>query len=470
MHRPFSHRKLSLWLSMVAVISLGACASPAASDSPTESRPSAAATVSAAPTTAQPVTIQVGNKPTADRAPELKLWETQVAEFEAANPDITIEGVEVEYLQETYAALLASGQLPDVIAVPFTEPQGMFANGQAADITDAVKEIGLYERINPLILEKVASPEGRVYGIPIFTYAVGLQYNRALFEQAGLDPNDPPDTWDEVRTAAKAIKDETGTFGLAVMAPASGGGWTLTALTYAFGGTIETADGSASAITGGGTQKALEMIHAMRWEDGSLSDDLLLEWGGRDPGFAAGKFAMLLSSPDAYHRVVTDLGFPGENYGLAGMPDGGGNGTMFGGGVHVFNPKSSPAELAAAARWIEYSGLRQFTDVEAAKAQAKTEADSGLAVGVPFVPSVSDDLHAAYLEAIKQYVNIPVENFQPWIDALETKTLIGEPPVKAQEVYPLLDGLFEAILTDADADIPALVAEYDGKLNELLSR
>lgn len=470
MHRHTSRSTLAVWLSTLLVTSLAACGGPAATDGPGGSSPSAVATGSAGPTTAEPVTIQVGNKPTADRAEELEFWETQVAEFEAANPNITIEGVEVEYLDATYSALLASDQLPDVIGVPFTEPQGMFANGQIADITDTVKAIGLYDRINPLVLEQVASPDGRVYGIPGGGYAVGLQYNRALFEEAGLDPDDPPETWDEVRTAAKVIYDETGTFGLAVMATASGGGWTLTALTYAFGGTIETPDGSASAIAEGATQEALELLHAMRFEDGSLSDDLLLEWGSRDPEFAAGKFAMFVNAPDAYHGVVTNLGFPPENFGMAGMPDGGGNGTMYGGGVNVFNPKSSPAELSAAATWIEFSTLRQFTDVEVAKAQAQSLSESGRAVGVPFVSPVSEDLYAEYNEAIEEYVDVPIENFDPWINALESKELIREPPVKAQEVYPILDGLIQAVLTDPDADIPALVAEYDDKLNELLSR
>ena len=39
---------------------------------------------------------------------------------------------------------------------------------------------------------------------------MALHYNRALFTQAGLDPDKPPTTWDEVRADAKAIADKTG--------------------------------------------------------------------------------------------------------------------------------------------------------------------------------------------------------------------------------------------------------------------
>ena len=37
--------------------------------------------------------------------------------------------------------------------------------------------------------------------------AVGFFYNKALFEQAGLDPENPPATWDEFLDAVKALKD-----------------------------------------------------------------------------------------------------------------------------------------------------------------------------------------------------------------------------------------------------------------------
>ena len=44
-----------------------------------------------------------------------------------------------------------------------------------------------------------------IYGLPTNNYTQGLIYNRALFSQAGLNPNDPPTTWAQVETDAKAI-------------------------------------------------------------------------------------------------------------------------------------------------------------------------------------------------------------------------------------------------------------------------
>jgi raffinose/stachyose/melibiose transport system substrate-binding protein len=45
-----------------------------------------------------------------------------------------------------------------------------------------------------------------IYGVPITWGAVGIFYNKALFEQAGLDPEAPPETWEEFLAAVEALK------------------------------------------------------------------------------------------------------------------------------------------------------------------------------------------------------------------------------------------------------------------------
>ena len=47
---------------------------------------------------------------------------------------------------------------------------------------------------------------GEYYGVPWTWGAVGLFYNKALFEQAGLDPEAPPQTWDEFIAAVETFK------------------------------------------------------------------------------------------------------------------------------------------------------------------------------------------------------------------------------------------------------------------------
>jgi raffinose/stachyose/melibiose transport system substrate-binding protein len=49
--------------------------------------------------------------------------------------------------------------------------------------------------------------DGEYYGVPVTWGVVGLFYNKALFEQAGLDPETPPATWEEFLAAVQTLKD-----------------------------------------------------------------------------------------------------------------------------------------------------------------------------------------------------------------------------------------------------------------------
>ncbi len=59
-----------------------------------------------------------------------------------------------------------------------------------------------------------ATYEGEVYGIPFETDLRVLFWNKQLFQEAGLDPNSPPETWDELLEYADKldVKNEDGTY------------------------------------------------------------------------------------------------------------------------------------------------------------------------------------------------------------------------------------------------------------------
>lgn len=51
--------------------------------------------------------------------------------------------------------------------------------------------------------------DGETYSAPMFLQGFPIYYNKALFEDAGLDPENPPATWDELTEACSAILDGT---------------------------------------------------------------------------------------------------------------------------------------------------------------------------------------------------------------------------------------------------------------------
>jgi len=74
--------------------------------------------------------------------------------------------------------------------------------------------------------------------IPLAVSVPLLYYNADLFRQAGLDPDNPPRTWEEVRQAARQIRERTGQWGIGIQITSannwvpqsmveSNGGWLL---------------------------------------------------------------------------------------------------------------------------------------------------------------------------------------------------------------------------------------------------
>ena len=83
-----------------------------------------------------------------------------------------------------------------------TDPQKYIDSGVAADITDIFDANNLRDVFNTDILN-LAIKDDKVYGIPYNAYAMGIGYNIQMLKDAGFD--EPPTTWDELRTMAKAL-------------------------------------------------------------------------------------------------------------------------------------------------------------------------------------------------------------------------------------------------------------------------
>ncbi len=230
MTKPFPFRPAPVAVLLAVALALVGCA------------PGTAETPAAIDSTA-PVKISVGDKPTSEKPEELKSFERRLAQFGTEHSNITVEAEETKWEADTFQALLAGGQLPTVFSVPFTEIQGLIDRQQVADVTDFAAAKESLSNINPSVTEVVKNDAGRMFGIPVNAYTMGLLYNRALFSKAGLDPDNPPATWDDVRAAAAAIEAKTDAQGFSSMTLDNTGGWVLTTMSYAFGGALESADG-----------------------------------------------------------------------------------------------------------------------------------------------------------------------------------------------------------------------------------
>src|SRR5688572_18248126 len=119
--------------------------------------------------------------------PLMGIWEDVAAEFEDANPGVTVEvtGYQNEDLQRTLIPnALQSGDAPDVFMVwPGGEVRSQAEAGYLKDLTGPLAdEISTFGGV-----VKPWEVDGTQYAIPFSFGITGIWYNKDLFEQAGID-------------------------------------------------------------------------------------------------------------------------------------------------------------------------------------------------------------------------------------------------------------------------------------------
>lgn len=139
--------------------------------------------------------------------------------FEQEHPNIEIDrrGTPVDQLLATVRREIAAGDPPDVLQAYFY--MDLMANHLGAQSwNELLGDDGLAAYIDgSLTGDHPMNPNaaalgrfnGQTYVLPWVISTPTLFFNKTLFEQAGLDPSNPPTTWEEVATAAKAITDKT---------------------------------------------------------------------------------------------------------------------------------------------------------------------------------------------------------------------------------------------------------------------
>ncbi|MFF4600625.1 ABC transporter substrate-binding protein [Amycolatopsis sp. NPDC001319] len=415
------------------------------------------------------VQITVTGQPPTTQPFERKVFDADVAEFEASHPDIDIVPHEGFMDPKTFSAKLAGGQLEDVYYVYFTDPAQIITRHQAADITEAAKSVPHVNDIQPQLLDNFRDASGKLYGLPTANYTMGLVYNRKLFQQAGLDPDKPPATWDEVRADAKKISAlGNGIVGYADYSKNNQGGWHMTGWLYSMGGDIARKDGDkwVADFDNDKGRAALDYLHAMRWDDKSMGSKQLLQDVDVQRMMGAGQLGMYMAAPDNVPVLVKQFNGKYEDYGIAGMP--GAQGTLLGGEGYMINPKASAAKIKAGLEWIQW----KYLNPDRFDKHVKQYADGKQPVGLPTEPTPDiwqGAVRDQQLAVKKKYANVPAENYQSYVDTADKIKGSIEPP-NAQQIYAALDSVMQAVLTDRNANIDQLLSSAQSKVNSVLAQ
>ncbi|NKQ24360.1 extracellular solute-binding protein [Streptomyces galbus] len=451
-------------VSALALSALAACGTSSSSDDSGNS--GSGSSDPAAPLDPKTkVTITIDCMPPAAKAAELKEWKEDVAAFNKTYPNVTIEGRSTpgQCLEPPrFTAMLKAKSQPDVFYTYFTDLPQVLDNDGAEDITAYVtdKTVPALKDIDPNVLGSLKH-DGKLYGLPTSNYTMGLLINRKLFRQAGLDPDNPPRTWEDVRTAAKKIAGlGKGIAGYGDYSAANTGGWHFTAAVYSLGGDVVDSSGKKAAFNNDIGKQVAHNLHAMRWEDDSMGKTQLLKWGDLQKQIATDKLGMFLAAPDDIAYMVQQLGATYENFGMGPIP--GGKNTLAGGNNYMIKKGISGDKIKAAIAWLNYKNLT------VGKGQfdwARTKADK-LPVGVPQPNFWLGESKKKDDAARAANATMPVANFKTFMD----NPVAGkaEPP-KAQEIYKVLDNVMSGILTDKDADIDKLLSTAESQVDQVLA-
>ncbi|KAB2905616.1 MAG: extracellular solute-binding protein [Anaerolineae bacterium] len=370
--------------------------------------------------------------------PETAKLEELIATFEAAHPEIDIEATRYAYDDFRQALLtgLAGGDPPDVARLDIVwVPE--FADLGALEAMDEVLP-DFEERASGFFPGPLATNywDGHYWGLPLNTNTQVLLYNKAQFEEAGLEP---PTTVTDFAEAACTLSSGEERYGYAL------GGtyfWAPAPLFYAQGGSITdeevtTADGYLNSDASvAAFQTLVDMYKA-----GCISPNLLGGGIGTASGHADGLYSMIIDGPwmvDIYANDYPD--FEVNFAPIPAGPDGTTSSVVGGENVVLF---ADAAEKDAALAWIDFLLSEEY--------------QLGMAeVGV--IPTLSS---LAGNEALPEYFGV----FMEQLETAQART----PSPHWSEIDNIINNAFQYMLRD-EKSVQQALDDAVAEINALLSR
>ena len=227
-------------------------------------------------------------------------------------------------------AAIAAGESPDIVGIDLIFAPAFSAAGQLVDLTERAQELPFWDDLSPAHVT-LGEFEGRNYALPFLADGSFLVYNVDLFTDAGLDPENPPTTWDEVLEASRAISalgDDT--YGYYFSGACAGcNAFTLLPYIWASGGDVLSEDFSEPTIaTDPVVREALEFFHTM-WDEGLIPEGAQIDNGGDFfNAFSSGNIGMTGTGSFAIDVLKSD--FPDFNFDVTFIPGQEGGAASFG--------------------------------------------------------------------------------------------------------------------------------------------
>lgn len=362
-------------------------------------------------------------------------------DFEVENPNISIQ-IQVVGWGEYWTMLEAGatgGSLPDVFWMHANEIYKYGANDMLLNLDDYIEADGVDMSKHPEELVELYKIEGHQYAMPKDQDTVGLWYNKALFDEAGIDYPDETWTWDDLLEAGRALtNEEEGQYGLAMKLSNQEGFYNFI---YQNGGTVLNEDGT-SGIASPESIEALDFYFNFVREGLSpalYSDDEVIQLFQSGKG-AMGYFGSWLVG------LFQDNEYLKENFAVAVLPSKDGNRTgVFNGLGNAIGSNTEHPEEA----W-------KFVNYLSSEEAQRKQSELGVAI------STYEGSEEVWVESDDQF------DLQPYIDMLEQRVI--RPHTNATAVWEAK--LFEILRAGytGDKETADVAQETAEMMNQFISQ
>jgi sn-glycerol 3-phosphate transport system substrate-binding protein len=297
--------------------------------------------------------------PIAVGGPLTKVIDNLVAGFEKENPNVKVTSVYAGNYDDARIKALAAqkagqpAQMSVLFSIDIYELLEQDLIVPFDDLATTAADKAWLKSFYPALMAN-GTYKGKVYGIPFQRSTIVMYWNKDAFKEAGLDPEKPPASWNEMRTmAAKLVKkDASGNVSRwGVMVPSTGYPyWMFQAFSRQNGQDLMNPEGNRTNFTHPDVINALQY-----WTDLGRKHRVMpagtVEWGTLRQNFVEGKTAMMWHTTGNLTAVKDGAKFA---FGVTMLPASKQRGSPTGGGNWYLFKKSTPAERKAAFEFIKW--------------------------------------------------------------------------------------------------------------------
>lgn len=381
--------------------------------------------------------------PVAVGGPITKIVDGMVETFEKSHPNIKIKSIYAGSYQDSVAKALTAqkgGNPPQLAVLLSTDMFTLIDEDAIVPFDPLVQSEEDKKWLGGFYKAFMANSQtgGKTWGIPFQRSTIVMYYNKDMFKKAGLDPNQPPGTWDELVDTAKKLTvadgaGQTTQWGLEIPSGGSFAYWLFQALTTPNDVLLMNEDGNEVYFDKPAVIEALQFWHDLANKDKVMPTGTI-DWGTTPKDFLVGKTAMMWTTTGNLTNVRKNAAF---DFGVAPMPKAKQGGSPTGGGNFYLFKDTTPEQRDAA-----YTFVKWMTNPQNA---AQWSIDTGYVAVSP--AAWETDTMKAYVKDVPQAV---VARDQLKVSVAEFSTH------ENQRVTKLLNDNIQAVLTNSKSASQAM--------------